>query len=256
MPKRLLGLMALLGFIGSLFTALAAAPLAGCGRRLTFHDEFKGARLDAFRWNTAYGSGGNGERQFYAPDALEVRDGRLRIEARKRESHGYPYTSGIIHTQGIFGQQYGYFEIRARLPKGQGLWPAFWLLPATPNVPWEIDVFELHGHRPDHVFMAHHWLDGNGAHAKITRGYTGPDFTAGFHTFAVDWQPELIAWYVDGVERARDTEGVPAQPMFLLANLAVGGNWPGFPDETTPFPSAMEIDYVRVYQNECGGAMR
>jgi beta-glucanase (GH16 family) len=175
----------------------------------------------------------------------------LRIEARPRAMEGYPYTSGIITTQKGFNQQYGYFEIRARLPAGQGLWPAFWLLPATPNVPWEIDVFELHGHLPDNIYMANHWLDGNGEHDWVTRRYRGPDFTADFHTFAVEWNADEIIWYVDDVPRGRTRNGVPAQPMFLLANLAVGGTWPGFPDETTPFPSSMEIDYIRVWRKVC-----
>jgi beta-glucanase (GH16 family) len=241
----------LVGALSAVLISLVAIPRSTCRWQLTFNDEFKGSRLDTTRWSTEYPSGSNGEMQFYAPDAFRVSDGILQIEARPRPMEGYPYTSGIIITRETFSQQYGFFEIRARLPAGQGLWPAFWILPATPNVPWEIDVFELHGHLPNNVFMAHHWLDGNGEHGRETQRFSGPDFTQGFHTFAVEWNAEEIVWYVDGVARARTREGVPAQPMFLLANMAVGGNWPGFPDETTPFPSYMEIDYIRVWKQVC-----
>jgi beta-glucanase (GH16 family) len=124
-------------------------------------------------------------------------------------------------------------------------------LPATPNVPWEIDVFEHHGHRPDNVYLTNHWPDGEGDYTKNSHDFVGPDFTQGFHAFAVNWTPSAIIWYVDGVERARSENGVPAQPMFLLANMAVGGDWPGDPDESTPFPSFFEIDYIRVYRQTC-----
>jgi beta-glucanase (GH16 family) len=218
--------------------------------QLTFQDEFNGTSLDTSKWNTGPRWGRvdmNGEElQYYAEDAFEVQDGVLRIRADQRSIEGMNYTSGLIETRLSYMQSYGYFEIRAKLPKGQGFWPAFWMLPDK-EWPPEIDVFEYLGHDADTIYMSNHWSDSTNWHQSETTGYTGPDFSADFHTFAVEWNLAEIIWFVDGIERHSTTTGVPNEPMYIIANLAVGGLWPGSPDNTTPFPSYLEIDYIRLY---------
>lgn len=218
--------------------------------RLTFQDEFDGPQLDTAKWNTAPRWGRvdwkGEELQYYADDAFEFRDGVLRIRADQRSMEGKNYTSGLIETRFSHMQAYGYFEMRAKMPKGKGLWPAFWMLPDK-DWPPEIDVMEYLGHRPNTIYMSNHWSDSESWHQSETAGYSGPDFSADFHTYAVEWNPGEIIWYVDGVERHRTSTGVPDRPMFVIANLAVGGKWPGNPDSSTPFPSYLEIDYIRLY---------
>lgn len=245
---------------------LTTAP-DGRALRLTFSDEF-----DSFRpfdgkagiWRTTYGAGGtvtldhrtlrnNEEAQIYVDRSLGVdpfvlRNGVLVIEARpatpevSRRIDGFRYTSGVITTQPSFSQRYGYFEMRARLPSGKGLWPAFWMLPADMSWPPEIDVMESIGDARQ-VFMTTHSgvQPSKGIDTRIEGGV--------FHTFAVSWDPKNVIWYIDGREAQRQpTPGDMHKPMFLVANLAVGGKWPGMPDAGTRFPATMEIDAIRAYQ--------
>jgi beta-glucanase (GH16 family) len=218
--------------------------------QLTFQDEFEGTSLDLSKWNTGPRWGRvdwkGEELQFYAEDAFDIQDGVLRIRADQRSMEGKNYTSGLIETRLSYLQTYGYFEMRAKMPEGQGLWPAFWLLPDE-DWPPEIDVLEYLGHDVDTIYMSNHWSDTENWHLSETTGYSGPDFSQDFHTFAIEWNPGEIIWFVDGVERHRTTTGVPDMPMFIIANLAIGGQWPGSPDSTTPFPSYLEIDYIRLY---------
>jgi beta-glucanase (GH16 family) len=142
-------------------------------------------------------------------------------------------------------------EMRAKVPKGKGLWPAFWALPPEGKWPPEIDVMEVLGHQTNTVHLHYHYNDSTGTHRNSGGAYTGPDLAADWHTYAVSWEPGAIRWYVDGVERRAaftDARYIAAEPMYLLLNLQVGGSWPGSPDVTTPFPSDFEIDYVRIYQ--------
>jgi beta-glucanase (GH16 family) len=221
-----------------------------CRWQLTFEDEFEGDRLDTTIWDTGY-KAGDKEAQYYVEDAFELEDGILKIRAEERQVNDRKYASGIITTQGTFDQRYGRFVVRAKVPAGQGLWPAFWLMPSSRTHPPEIDVFEILGHEPDTVYMTNHWRDESGRKAFETRGFKGSDFSQNFHVYRIDWMPDEIVWLVDGYERARETRGIPDGPMFLLLNLAVGGEWPGYPDETTPFPSYLEVDYVRAYAWTC-----
>jgi beta-glucanase (GH16 family) len=231
----------------------AVDDMAARGWELTFSDEFEGTTLDRAKWMDRYWHGRthyNNEQQYYAEDGYEVAGGHLRFIAEQREMGGMPYTSGMVTSFESFSQQYGWFEIRARFPKGQGLWPAFWLLPVTREWPPEIDVLEILGHQTNTVYFSTHWTNETtaGSHQFKTGYFVGPDFSEDFHTFAVEWQQDRCMWYVDGVERYRSSVGIPDEPMYLIANLAVGGDWPGNPDETTPFPSYMDIDYIRVYR--------
>lgn len=253
--------------------SLTLASTSAASWELTFEDDFTGSRLDPEKWRIFdyWGNqtlAGNGELQCYVPEALRVENGLLTIVAEPKASrqdacHGaatnLQYISGMISTADCnpwesctrvgFAQQYGYFVMRARLPAGKGLWPAFWLVPADASWPPEIDVMEVLGHEPDTVHMNLHFLDETGERGRHGTHFTGKDTSTEFHEFAVDWSPGLLIWYVDGVERFRVTgDDVPHEPMYVIVNLAVGGHWPGSPDRRTAFPAKMEVDYVRVYR--------
>ncbi len=199
----------------------------------------------------------NHELQAYVPDAFHLRGGILCLRAEKRSAvyarKRRAYTSGMMTTFHKFSQQYGRFEVRCRVPSGSGFWPAVWLLPVSEAWPPEIDVLEILGNAPTVAHFTNHWgKDASGQHRQHGETMTGVDFSRDFHVFAIEWKPASITWFVDGRERARSTEGIPHQPMFLLLNLAIGGNFdtglPGTPGRATPFPSCFEVDYVRVYR--------
>jgi beta-glucanase (GH16 family) len=237
---------------------------------LIFQDEFDGNALDTNKWYPCYWWDkqgctivSNNELEWYQPDDVLVSNGLLRLRARPRvieASNGktYEYTSGMVSSgrgssnlsapAGLVFQ-YGYAEIRAKLPAGRGLWPAFWLLPNNNTSKPEIDVLEVLGHAPDTTHMAFHYRLPDGEDGREKATWQGSDFSADWHTFAIDWQPDKLVWYIDGVERWRytDVTYIPSVPMYLLINLAVGGDWPGIPDENTTFPAYYEIDYVRVW---------
>lgn len=217
------------------------------GWTLTFEDHFTGSSLDRNKWRTDYWNGGNGELQEYVNDDGHknylTADHDLSLVARRESYSGKSYTSGVISTNQRFSQKYGFFEMRAQLPHGKGLWSAFWLMPDPNGWPPEIDILENLGN-DNTVYMTLHYSGGQ------RQGYTSTDCSTGFHTYGVDWRADHIAWYIDGVEKYRVTDKarIPSQNMFILANLAIGGNWPGNPDSSTPFPSEMKIDYIRAWK--------
>lgn len=238
---------------------------------LVFNDEFDGDHLDPNKWVTCYWwdrngctNRGNSEMQWYIPDNVKVENGLLRLIARQQQvsaSDGrvYNYTSGMVTTgrnvddQTVptrFSFQYGYAEIRARVPEGKGLWPAFWMLPVGHHSKPEIDVLEFLGHETNIVHLTYHFKKPDGSDGRVTADFLGPHLPSGWHTFAVNWSPDSITWYVDGVRRSHYEDGptISAEPMYLLLNLAVGGNWPGSPDQNTIFPNEYQIDYVRVWK--------
>ncbi|MGH9263979.1 MAG: LamG-like jellyroll fold domain-containing protein [Acidimicrobiales bacterium] len=248
----------------------AAAPLpvgSAGGASLIFSDEFDGTALNTTTWHTCSwwatstcSIETNNELELYTKNNVSVANGTLKLQARKENAVAwngktYNYTSGMVSTGGRQGEKppgftftYGYAEARVKVPAGQGLWPAFWTLPASYDWPPEIDVMEIIGDEPNVTHMHYHYLDGAGTHRGPGASWAGPDFSADWHTFGVDWQPGSLVWYVDGVERHRFTSSfVTAEPQYLLLNLAVGGNWPGSPDSSTPFPSDYLVDYVRVW---------
>ena len=187
------------------------------------------------------------EYRFNGPDA-ETGDPGYRPE-------DINYLSGLITSYESFRFTHGYAETRVKLPKGQGLWPAFWLSTSfyVEDVP-EIDIMEFLGHDVETIYHTYHYFEPLNNWRQIsTPSYTtqGQDFTADWHTYSVSWGPKEIVWYVDGVETRRITDDeytIANQAMYVLANLAVGGDWPGSPDEATVFPAEYEIDYIRVYE--------
>lgn len=224
------------------------------GWQLVWADEFDGQTINSGKWGIADHPGDtNNELQYYAPDEAYLESGDLVLRSRERWHQGRSYTSGLVRSRDLFAQTYGRVEVRARLPGTQGIWPAHWMLPETGEWPPEIDITELKGQQPQTVYMTHHWghwpnVQSNGS------TYTGPDFTADYHTFAVEWSPGRIEWFVDGVPRFQSSnQGVPAEPMYIILNTAVGGDFVGAPDGSTEFPQHHRIDYVRVYTREDPG---
>ncbi|MGL1892465.1 MAG: family 16 glycosylhydrolase [Spirochaetaceae bacterium] len=240
--------------------------------QLVWSDEFDADTIDESKWNFINGAGGygNNELQYYSgrEKNARIKKGNLIIEAHKEDFKGSPYTSAKLTTQGKGDWTYGRYEIRAKLPKGQGIWPAFWMMPTDYDIygAWpqcgEIDIMEMIGHEP------------NTTHGTLHYGnpykYTGESYTLeegtfydNYHTFAIDWLPGEIKWYVDGhlfqvqndwySNNQGTTENLtfPApydRDFYMQFNLAIGGNWPGNPDSTTVFPQKLIIDWIRVYQ--------
>ena len=159
------------------------------------------------------------------------------------KSGGRPYTAGIITSEPSFSQLYGYFEIGTQLPEGRGLWPAFWMLPASHSVPFELDVMENLGRDPNVIYCTAHWGDGTEASFPVK-----VDGVQRHHSYGAFWSREEIVWYVDDVEVARTPNKDLHTPMYLIAGIGVGGAWGGDPDAKTRFPAQMVIDYVRVYR--------
>lgn len=223
---------------------------------MVWNDEFNGPTVDGTKWRIEDRHLiKNNELQYYAPDEVYIQNGKLVLRSRQRTYSGYDsngnwgtwnYTSGLVESPQKFATPYGRIEFRAKLPSTRGIWPAHWMLPASGAWPPEIDVMELLGHEPTKVYMSNHagvWP----AIQSNTTPFTGPNFAADMHTFAVEWSPTRLDFFVDGVPRARHTTNIPREPMYIILNTAVGGQWPGNPDGSTVFPQYHEIDYVRVY---------
>lgn len=229
---------------------------------LVWSDEFNGSSLNSANWMAEIGTGsggwGNNELQYYTsrPQNLQVTGGNLVITAQKESYGGMNYTSARIKTQGLQNFKYGKVEARIKLPSGQGLWPAFWMLGSNiTSVGWpasgEIDIMERVNNNP-YVNGTVHW-DANG-YASYGNISGNLDFSQ-FHTYSIEWDANYIRWFVDGnkyneiyIQNGTGNTEEFQKPFFILLNMAVGGNWPGSPNGSTPFPSQMLVDYVRVYQ--------
>ena len=238
-------------------------------RRLVWSDEFDGpagAPPDTSHWQFDVGTGwGNAQLEYDTsrPENVALNgQGQLVIVARREEYMGSGFTSGRIHTNGRFSHRGGRFEARIQLPRGPGLWPAFWLLGANfPRVGWpacgEIDILEYRGQEPHIVHGSLHGPGFSGAHA-VTGRWDSADhpLDGSFHVYAVEWEPERITWFVDDIayqsfgpdDLPPGGEWVFDHPFFLILNLAVGGHFVGPPDSTTAFPATLVVDWVRVYE--------
>src|SRR5215813_11070909 len=244
------------------------------GWTLTWSDEFNGpdgTTPDAGKWTYDLGGGGwgNHELESYTNRAAnaQIKGGSLVITAQKETYTGTDritreYTSARLKTLGLFSQAYGRFEARIKIPAGQGMWPAFWMMGdniATVNWPkcGEIDVMENIGKEPDKVHGSLHGPSNSGITTDTTSTATlaGGKYADDFHVYAVEWEPTEIRFYVDSNNYAtfKKADWPPTgtwpfdRPFFILLNVAVGGDWPGSPDATTQFPQQMQVDYVRVY---------
>lgn len=217
---------------------------------LIWQDEFENNCLASNKWNIEdWSSEKNNELQYYSPSNVNVENGVLKLISKNEQYKGKDYTSGAVHTQGKFDFLYGKAEMRAKLPAGQGMFPAFWMMTDKENT-WlpEIDIMEMLGHKPNQVWMVSHWLGEDGKLKSVSTSFQGPDFSQDFHTFGIEWTPQSIKWFIDDMERFSISRNIPGESMYLYLNTAVGGNWPGAPDHTTVFPVSFEIDYVRVYK--------
>jgi beta-glucanase (GH16 family) len=239
--------------------------------KLIWADEFDladGSPVDSTQWvhNTGGGGWGNVELEFYTDRISNsfIENGMLVIQAIKEKYGNYDYTSARIRTKREIGFVYGRVEIRARLPNTQGIWPAIWMLSSESKYgEWpmsgEIDIMEMIGREPYRSYGALHYgnpHEHQETHYDLTGGQT---FADDFHTFAIEWEPTEIRWYVDGYHcftathwfssaRGADYPAPFDQKFDIIMNVAVGGSWPGFPDSSSTFPQAMHVDYVRVYQ--------
>ena len=263
--------------IGLVLVVSASAQIYG--RKLVFRDEFTGlpgVAVDATKWTAEIGGGGwgNQELEYYTnstDNAYLDGSGSLVIRAVKLTppltlSCWYgpcQYTSARLITKGKFDLKYGRFEARIKIPRGQGVWPAFWMLGNNiDTVGWpscgEVDIMENIGREPSTVHGTMHGPGYSGANG-IGAPFSLPNnaaFADGFHVFAIEWSVSEVHWYVDGSEyktvRPQDlptgTQWVFDHPFFIILNFAVGGQWPGSPDATTVFPQTMLVDYVRVYR--------
>ena len=236
------------------------------GWEIVWHDEFDGTELNRENWTFDIGGNGWGNQEWQAytdqPRNVRLEDGMLVIEAREEPEfvRGRSYSSARIKTQGLHAWQYGRIEARIKLPYGQGIWPAFWMLGEDLNTKgWpaagEIDIMEFIGREPDHIYATVHapgYSGGDGVGANIS---VAPETLRNdFHIYAIEWEENEIRWYFDDQQYFKLTpEDVPdpwifEHPFFIILNLAVGGRWPGYPDDTTVFPQYLVVDYVRVYQ--------
>jgi beta-glucanase (GH16 family) len=246
--------------------SVAAQPLAA-----SFTDDFDGpagSGVDTGKWHFETGDNvNNHEREWYTSgtdNAALDGQGNLVITAKKENPGNYQcwygsceYTSARLSTAGQFTQAYGHVEARMKIPRGQGMWPAFWMLGDNiGSAGWpqcgEIDIMENVGNEPNTVHGTIHGPGYSGS-AGVGAAYNGPVFADGFHTYAIDWSPNQIKWSVDGnvyeTRTPADVNGnqwVFDHPFYLILNLAVGGYWPGDPDGSTSFPQQLVVDYVHV----------
>ena len=244
--------------------------------KLIWKDEFNGKKLNPKKWNVLIReTSKHDELQYYIPEEVYLQDGNLRIRSSKRDYGNKHYTSGRLDTKDKLAITYGKIEIRGKLPVGQGIWPAYWLYPqnrdwameyvmqeavangketSIPELrPWytEIDMMEFLGHEPNVFYATYHYHSFKGKKKTSSAKYVADfNFSDDYHTYVLEWEPEAIRWYIDGKLIHTATEGIPHEPHFLIMNTAIGGSWPGNPDETTVFPQYHDIDYVKVYQRK------
>ncbi|MFC1430430.1 family 16 glycosylhydrolase [Streptacidiphilus sp. N1-3] len=244
-------------------SALASAPAAPGPWHTVFQDDFNGTALDSTAWTTCYDwnlrgctNGGNHELEWYQPGQVTVGGGRLSLTAQRRttagsDGHTYPWTSGMVSTGRDSWDAtprhtftYGYFAASIQVPAGMGLFPAFWMMPQTRSAPPELDIAEF-TRGAQSVLMTVHWAGAGGRDAHLSKRYGPVDFPAGYHVLALDWEPDSLTWYVDGVARFTTTAHVPKVPMEVLLDLAVG--YPEAPPASMD-SAVMKVDWVRVWQ--------
>lgn len=245
-----------------------SSPTSYPGLALAWSDEFNGNSLDLTSWNFDKGDGcpnicgwGNNELEFYTENEnLYFQEGKMIIEARMEPRGGKNYTSTRLNSQGKRTFRFGRIDIRAKVPRGRGIWPALWMLGSNiTTVGWprcgEMDIMELLGQEPNKVYSTVHFGPGPGS-IQISRSLTASKpFSDDFHLYSLVWQSDRLRFLVDNqlvseVNRSDlGSNNYPFnEPFYFVMNVAVGGNWPGSPDATTRFPQWMMVDYVRVFQ--------
>jgi beta-glucanase (GH16 family) len=257
-----------------LISSIAFSQIFAQGYKLVWSDEFNDTTLDLSKWSyeTGNNSGwGNSESEYYTSRAsnCNVKNGLLNITAVKESYYGYNYTSARIKTQGKFSVKYGKIEARMKLPYGNGIWPAFWMLGdniSTAGWPQcgENDIMEMIGGTGTGntgsklsdatIYGTVHWYTNQHASAGGNYSLSSGKFADDFHVIGVVWTPKLIQFYVDGttyytIDISSSALSAFQNKFFIILNLAVGGQWPGYPNSSTVFPQSYQVDYVRVYQD-------
>ncbi|WP_284652000.1 glycoside hydrolase family 16 protein [Flavobacterium terrisoli] len=233
------------------------------GQKLVWQEDFNGTTLNEKEWNFEIGDGcpnicgwGNNEKQIYTKNNHMIKDGKLIINIRKE---GEGYTSTRITTAAKKEFQYGRMEVKAKIPTGKGIWPAFWMLGSNiPKVGWpkcgEIDILEYVGREPDKVYTSLHTQDshGNTINSKKTEF---KNIEEGFHLYSIDWTKDKIEFFVDNQsvykfspDDKNENTWPFNQPFYFIINAAVGGNFGGHDVDNSIFPQEYLIDYIRVYQ--------
>jgi beta-glucanase (GH16 family) len=239
----------------------AAVARTPAGMHPVFSDDFSGSSLDTSKWDTCYPwwpsgactNSGNDELEWYLPTQVRVSGSVLHLTASKIPTAGkasdgspttYPWRSGMVTTYHSFDFTYGYVRVTAQVPKGDGLWSALWLLPQSESSRPEIDIAEVQGNDPAQLSVVLH-----GVSSRRFRTFNTYDLSRGWHTFAVDWERSSIDWYVDGAKVFSYTgPGVPHEPMYFLADLAVGNFTQAHPTASTPRQASLDIRDVAIYQ--------
>jgi beta-glucanase (GH16 family) len=275
-PRTALFLAAVVISLNCAGATLPSVPAKGW--TLVWSDEFNGpdgSAPDSSKWTYDLGGKGWGNKELECytsrPQNAQIKGGNLVIAAQKEniacsDGTSSSYTAARLKTQGLFSQAYGRFEARIKIPAGQGMWPAFWMLGNNiPSVGWpacgEIDIMENIGKEPGTVHGSLHGPSTTGATSDTSDPFSLPaeqKFADDFHLYAVEWEQGVVRFYVDTnlyatVKQSQWPAGgtwVFDHPFFLLLNVAVGGDWPGSPDNTTQFPQQMLVDYVRVYTKQ------
>jgi beta-glucanase (GH16 family) len=273
---RIIRLSSTIGIVMTMFFGCKTV-MAHDDWRLVWSDEFNGTSIDTNHWKFETGNHngwGNHELEYYTDSARNayVSNGLLHIAARRESINSFAYTSARMKSQGLFSRKYGRFEFRAKVPFGQGYWPAIWLMPEHSSYgSWpacgEIDVMENRGAYPAVVQGTIHYASTDGFHLQSTEIFTFPqnEKATDFHTYLLEWNTNSISWSVDGrlYETQTNWSTVKApypapfnQPFYLILNLAVGGAYGGNPDVSTVFPGELQVDYIRVYDNAATNSVR
>jgi len=228
---------------------------ANSGYTIAFDDEFEGPVLNLSKWNTgwAWNNGLGTNISTYPhdealPENITLSEGVANFAiTRGPTPHGLPYGTSVANTWGKFNQTYGYWEIRLEMPNNAaGAWPAFWLVPETFAWPPEIDIMEWLGNLSTTDFMTLHYTQ-NGAMKQSGASSQVLNFNTAFHQLGLLWTPTSVTWYIDGLQVAQSTSGIPSQPMYMILNIDTGG-WSGNAiGLTTVFPIQLKVDYVRVW---------
>jgi len=237
-------------------TAPELAPIGIAGTwQLTFEDEFEGDTLDSAKWITYMLEGDNpfrewgGRAEWIADENVMLEDGDCVITAEDKVSGNHQFTSGALNSAGLFEQEYGYFEARIRIPLGNGFW-SVWALRSLAGWPPSIQGVEVLGGQPARSNFSY-WFEGQNG-AELVRHEAAQDYTNGYHVFGIDWQQDHVAFYVDGtlIKWLEDPDGRLSGPLYPGVNFSISTPESGdpVPDETTPWPGEVRIDWIRVYQ--------
>lgn len=212
--------------------------------KLVWEDTFNGTKINTKKWQVLEEKPyKNKELQIYTKNNIVVKNGRLYLRSERRNGK---YYSGAIQVKTGYSMRYGRIDIRAKLPVGKGIFPAFWMLPVANHALPEIDIMEMVGHQPREIWQVYHYKDTKGIQRRVFAKNQGTELTAQFHTYSLVWKQQKLTWLLDG-KVLHQTNQSPVVPMKLIINTAIGGNWPGSPDASTVFPQNLEVDWIKVY---------